>query len=1360
MERILGWNSNLPEDELLYGMWKKPALNAVVDRYLKGIRPEISDSMIAVFDGALHGLIECSQDIVFFIYDQVNEESKIVKVPTTSFSIADGTFNDFDVKVLSFGSDVFGIHPIMGTSKYDINGNLVISWFDGVLDNMRGLYLFNWKDYGEFYTSEYNNLQSKPDLPELGIKLTEVKGNLPQGTYEFAIQFEYTLNDLSNVVDITNPFYIYLDKDASQGDLSNSAIAVDIVNLSAQWFPYRLLVIKTIDGITTVDEVGRYYRDAKVIYNGQKTSREVTLNEVLIDNAMVVGAMAGTNVNNALILGNIKELDIDAKVQQYVSNWKVAWKAVEVTPPLAVTEANEDNNFGEKIHIQKGLMPNEVYALYVSFKYIKGGYSKAFPLIGRKAEYLFYKQADNIELISATLGGPGGNFILLNFVSTPSLVAAPVNAESVLIINGIQTDIIGKISLSPTVVQIGINNISLNYLVAEGWFSAGDLGVFGYRNESAGIKEDVEIGTSPYPHYDDTAAMAGDYGSTTIPYYVVENTAYKGLFGVWNNPNEVYEGEQFEDIIGYSGSTGVNLRGKEVRHFRAPNFKELTNSTTGDSINKVIGIKLYDVVIPTELSGLVSGYRILYAVRDGTNNLVISNGVVREEFFDTHPNASNYGKTYPENKYMDYDKPGYRFTSYETMALDLDVSEGTGLIVDARLTGERNADVRSSGDPGFEYTVDGWLLKTFSISNLQYVLENNTAMIPTNEFREKTLRFNSTVNFRAYTDGETYPSFYIDDPTIGDAVYTSWSRSHIMYQVSLIRLRQNLYVKVHQQNLAHTNSVIRITDIGIPKTSGTTIFGFDTSLSEEYERYAEQTGIVAPTAPWQVGWWSTENYLGGVTAYNALGVRAYYRTYSIAPQILNQDDGSTTITQRKFSRDYLRMGNFKVPGVNENKTLESNGWKPYKVIKSQVGSGEEVTESWRTFLINDYTLDVRNRGAVVRLDTFNKNVLIVHYEHGLYTAEVKYTLQTDDITAYLGTGDLFDQPLAPVLDTKQNHLGVDGKYAGCITPYGYVFQYRGRAYLFTGGQVNEISEPISQDYFKFIGSQFLRVHELDIVGKWSYDNPYTGIEPLNIAGTCILTYDPHLDRLICQFTRLLKKSVVYYYTFTYSFLTKSWIGYHKYYPNMMFVANQRLFKLTCEYSGMNIPEEDFILMTLSEGGKTILEFPHTDYCDFYVDLVLTPDKKVVTVFDAIQWFQENYSMESGARVRRNGFTHIMIYNRDQCSGYVPLIYSRRFGDDTNAFYEPNVFDNRGGYMFADFKVAVTTDDSAIITETDFLTEIGDILGLTPPDHGWYEYNRFESNYIVVRFAVQGDYGSAQITQKPYLTDCTIITSIE
>lgn len=324
--------------------------------------------------------------------------------------------------ILKFNVD----NPIEGVFKYSVKGELIVSWWDGVsstanspkLLNLTNLpfpvnanfSLVNPSDYqlaNLFIDNSQFDICPKPATPltfsgeRLSVSIGG-GGSLATGVYQFAIGYEIE-NDVSNYTLFSNSVPI-ADIELVDGTyritsnpilptITSQSINLILNKINTNYNYLRLVVIKTINGIQNVEEVGRFPITSNILnitYIGQKTDTQIALGDVIVPTSRYIAVKTGTVVEDRLHLGNVRTRT-DIKFQPYANNIKVA-----LVPYGYLFEQHADS---VKAFKDAGGRPGEVYALYIHLVFKDGSVTEGFHIPGRVAN------AGEKDLLSGLLTG-------------------------------------------------------------------------------------------------------------------------------------------------------------------------------------------------------------------------------------------------------------------------------------------------------------------------------------------------------------------------------------------------------------------------------------------------------------------------------------------------------------------------------------------------------------------------------------------------------------------------------------------------------------------------------------------------------------------------------------------------------------------------------------------------------------------------------------------------------------------------------------------------------------------------------------------------------------------------------------------
>jgi hypothetical protein len=231
-----------------------------------------------------------------------------------------------------------------------------------------------------------NNLKIQPNfpIPELTIADVVTGGELISGTYQFAIQycdavgFGYTsYYSITNPVSIANTQVETLEFNYPV----NRSIVVNISNLdeAGHFEYYNLAVIKTINGITSVELVGTYNIDAatnKVTYSGQNQTQIRLAIEDIFEKFPYYDVAQDVTVVQDILVWDQLTTNERINYQSIAAQIDLKWQTYKI--PAGETYADELNSAN-----LRGYLRDEVYPFEIVFLLKNGKQTDGFHIPGR-----------------------------------------------------------------------------------------------------------------------------------------------------------------------------------------------------------------------------------------------------------------------------------------------------------------------------------------------------------------------------------------------------------------------------------------------------------------------------------------------------------------------------------------------------------------------------------------------------------------------------------------------------------------------------------------------------------------------------------------------------------------------------------------------------------------------------------------------------------------------------------------------------------------------------------------------------------------------------------------------------------------
>ena len=277
-----------------------------------------------------------------------------------------------------------------------------------------------------------NRLKIQPNftIPQLDVIDVINGGELIAGTYQFAIQYCDELGfGYTSYYSVTNPISI-ANNQITNSDFNypvNRSIRLNISNLeTAGYFDYyNLAVIKTVNGIESVELVGTYYIDGastQYTYSGQnQTQIRLSLNDIFEKFPYYDVANDVTSVQDVLVWDGLTSND-RVNYQSIASQIALKWQTYKL--PATESYANEINTAE-----LRGYLRDEVYAFEIVFLLKNGRQTDGFHIPGRapiSSDLVTINKASNNDYIGIGTSAPTWKIYNTGSV-TGTATGSPIN---------------------------------------------------------------------------------------------------------------------------------------------------------------------------------------------------------------------------------------------------------------------------------------------------------------------------------------------------------------------------------------------------------------------------------------------------------------------------------------------------------------------------------------------------------------------------------------------------------------------------------------------------------------------------------------------------------------------------------------------------------------------------------------------------------------------------------------------------------------------------------------------------------------------------------------------------------------------
>lgn len=274
---------------------------------------------------------------------------------------------------------------------------------------------------------------------------------------------------------------------------------------------------------------------------------------------------------------------------------------------------------------------------------------------------------------------------------------------------------------------------------------------------------------------------------------------------------------------------------------------------------------------------------------------------------------------------------------------------------------------------------------------------------------------------------------------------------------------------------------------------------------------------------------------------------------------------------------------------------ECTGKYKNRLIWSQKSYEEDINDTYRKYLVNNYIDVIASSGQVTEL-LEQQQKIYVNTEHSMYVLpQTNETVQLTDGTANIGTGEFFSIPAIRLSNAAYSYAGNQGRFNKLITEYGTLFinQEQKKVYLFNDN-LEDIGQSIqiylNNNLYSWFGEQYKDTMLVDyeyldnhtyeaglgLITTFDYTNKrfiihkkdFAPLYPLNDENRDTLYFnevtqswywtDHDLEDVPAPFTNQEfweNKS----FTLSYDITSKTWLSFHSYQPNIFYYNNETFY---------------------------------------------------------------------------------------------------------------------------------------------------------------------------------------------------------
>lgn len=875
-------------------------------------------------------------------------------------------------------------HPIHGEFFINNKGERVIAYTDA----NKTPKALNIDNIPSSFTNGKIELFNYATSPNLTTYLEEL-GNLLTGTYYITLQYVRDDNSTSNWFKNYNPVYItdsrystsYKNYSGSEPELhSNKSIKLNIGNINLDYKYIRVGYIYQANGIKIaykVKDVLITGSTINTIITGEENKEVIELDSIIIDKAIYKTVGHLTNYRDTLYGLDVKSYT-EPNQQNIVNNLTFNWYSQLIDPLGTYGGLKQSSKYHDYNNTQRSFAHDEVYALYIRFKY-KWGFGKWWTCVGRPSIgdektdsvyerdsitgitkfYKKYQVEDTCELIGNYLSGKEGTFGFWEnenevYPNQPYYPNGNVRHFKFPSLNWMRTNVYNNIyygSNQLDVLGIKINNLNLSlFKDSEGNNAVGyeigyaqrdnnnnrvisqSLGIKSwFRSVNAGKTELISLGgnwSTGANGYSETGVSSFERYIRTYPFEMLytKNNVKANKFRL--------EYKLIED------AGIVNKRKINTTQYA------IETDASMNSHSKVVGI---DFTANANESTITPN--TLYEI-------------LSQEYVPANVIYDNKNNIFGEEHYL------LKYASVSPILANLE---------------------------NFNTVVDGLNLAT----NVQFKEENalftllNVATDYYYDFRKQTI-----IN----TGHQSYEGFlnliFGGDSYIVDNSFNAYG----------VNLNDGYTNKYSLQSFEESN------DERDDKWNG--IRSFHRYLSESRFninlRYINKTNRTYTT------------YYPNTDEFDK----------TLFLHIMERDNDPNNFVQG-YSKDYHVQNSL---GYNEifDYQIEQINERPFRIIRSLPLDKEFEINNWRDWRQNDYFEITKSKGFAKNLEA-NGNFIYIHFEKELYKTVGREKLEIAGKNVFVGYGDIFESEPEPVIYDKKGYLGTQHKWSCLSTPYGYLF---------------------------------------------------------------------------------------------------------------------------------------------------------------------------------------------------------------------------------------------------------------------------------------------------------------------------------
>lgn len=373
----------------------------------------------------------------------------------------------------------------------------------------------------------------------------------------------------------------------------------------------------------------------------------------------------------------------------------------------------------------------------------------------------------------------------------------------------------------------------------------------------------------------------------------------------------------------------------------------------------------------------------------------------------------------------------------------------------------------------------------------------------------------------------------------------------------------------------------------------------------------------------------------------------------------------------------------------------------YRIHSSIIQSSEVSSVYFRKFLHLDKYDMPNQKGGIVKLSA-NNRILFVQHENTLFRAFIIDKLSTENISAFLKSGDIFDRMPEELFFDNNSYISCQGVKSAIMTPYGYVI-------------VDTITKAV------YVISESIENITKNGIEKWFRDKlntmTFNSSDISSILKNPTLGYDKQNERLLLTINDSASGTP---FTLSYQFEFKKWIAFHDNSPSYYIWNSMGIYAIR-NYSAT--------ALTSLFSNTSILKLnqvPQPYQLSSIIDMIFSNLEGDKFLLESINWTAECFSPDKIKRWNET-FTYATIYNNNQCSDSNSLTIQKIQDSIYGLTQVGNVVFDDTTYRYNEFKDYVIDPKSKFIKD-DFTID-STKLNISK---NWYEFYPFIGKFIIVR----------------------------